>query len=106
MGSVGSFLAGGTGNLASEVAVLFVAVVGFSFVVSVHFVPEYLEYFADFVFDDHPPNPPLYFYKWGSLVPIHISLPSVLWQHWGFANSWDCGSIFMGEFEVDAGGMG
>ena len=59
MGSAGSFVAGGTGNLASEVAVLFVAVVGFFFVVAVHLVPECLEYFADFVFDDHPPNPPL-----------------------------------------------
>ena len=62
-----SFGAGGTGNLASEVAV--------------HLMPECLEYFAEFVFDGHHPSPPLYFYKWGNLVPIHISLPLVLWQH-------------------------
>ena len=90
-GSAGSFVAGGTvyvmfgsavkscgfdssgpggaGNLASEFAVHFVAVVGFSFVGVVHFVPECLGYFAEFVFDSHHPNPPLYFYKWGNLVP-------------------------------------
>ena len=73
---------GGTGNLTSEVAVHFVVVVGFSLVISVHFVPECLGYFAEFVFDGHHPNPPLYFYKWGNSVPIHISLPLVMWWHW------------------------
>ena len=81
--STGSFVAGGTGNLASEVAVHFVAVVGFSFVVAVHFVSKCLVYFADFVFDGYHPNPPLYFYKWGNSVPIHISLPLVLQWHGG-----------------------
>ena len=62
-----SFGSGHTGNLAYEVAV--------------HLMPECLEYFAEFVFDGHHPCPPLYFYKWDNLVPIHISLPLVLQQH-------------------------
>ena len=89
---------GGAGDLASEVAVHFLVVV--------HFVPECLWYFAEFVFDGHCPNPPLYFYKWGNSVYIHISLPLVLWWHWGLLllgvlvlSSW-------GRFEVDVGGIG
>ena len=64
-GSAGSFVLfdssgpGGTGNLASEVAVHFVVVVGFSFVVAVQSVPECLGYFFEIVFDGHHPNPPL-----------------------------------------------
>ena len=60
---------GGTGDLASEVAVYFVAVC--------------LEHSAEIIFDGHHPSPPLHFCKWGSSVPIHISLPLVLWWHWG-----------------------
>ena len=65
---------GGTGNLASEVAG--------HFVVLMLFVPECLGYFAGFAFDSCQTNPPLYFFKWGILLPIHISLPFVLWQYW------------------------
>ena len=64
-----SFGFGGAGKLASEVAV--------------HLMPECLEYFAELVFDGHCSSPPLYFYKWGNLVPIHISLPLAYWQHGG-----------------------
>ena len=67
---------GGTGNLASEVTV-------HSVVVAVHFMSGCLEYFAEFVFDGHCPCPPLYFYKWGNLVPILISLLLELWWHKG-----------------------
>ena len=76
---------GGTANLASEVAVNLVFVVGYSFVIAVHFVPECLGYFSDVVFDDHHPNPPLYFCKWaiGNSAPIHTSLPLVLQWHRG-----------------------
>ena len=42
-----SFVSGGAGNLASEVAVCL--------------MPECLEYFAEFVFNGHHPSPPLYF---------------------------------------------
>ena len=79
-----SFGSGSAGNLASEVALHSVAVEGFgnfSVVVAVHLVPECLEYFAEFVFGGHHPSPPLHFYKWANLVPIHISLPSALWWH-------------------------
>ena len=58
------FGSGGTGNLASEVTVHPVAVVGFghfSVVVAVCLMPECLEYFAEFVFYGHHPSPPLYF---------------------------------------------
>ena len=74
-GSTGIFVAfdssgpGGTGNLASEVVV--------------HFVAECLGYFSEIVSDGHYPNPPLYFYKLRNSVPIHISLPLVLQQLWG-----------------------
>ena len=78
----------GTGNLASEAAVHSVGVVGFSVVVAVYLVPECLEYFAKFVFDGHHASPSLYFYKWGSLVPIHISLPLMLWWHWELPVPW------------------
>ena len=79
-----SFGFGGTGNLASEVAVHSVAVVefgSFSVVVAVHLMPECMEYFAEFVFDGHCPSLPLYFYKSGNLVLIHISLSLVLQWH-------------------------
>ena len=66
---------GGAGDLSPEVAVYLVVVVGFSFVVVVYFVAEHLELFAEIVFDGHHPSPPLYFCKWGSSVPIQISLP-------------------------------
>ena len=62
-------MAGATGNLVFEIAVLFVAVGdlepggSFSIVVAVCLMPEHLEYFAEFVFDGHHPSPPLYFYK-------------------------------------------
>ena len=48
------------------------------------------------------------FYKWGSFVPIHISLLLVLLLHWGLVCSWVCGSIFMWGFEVVVvvGGIG
>ena len=82
---------GSTGNLASEVAV--------------HLVPGCLGYLSEIVFDGHHPNPPLYFYKWGNLVPIHIFLPLVLWWYWGVASSCSCCSTFIG-VEVDAGGIG
>ena len=52
-GSAGSFVAGGTGNLASEVAV--------------HFVPECLGYSVNFVSDGHHPNHPLYFCTNGAI---------------------------------------
>ena len=65
---------GSTGNLVPEVAVDSVGVVGLS---------ACFGYFADFVFDGPCPSPPLYFYVWGNLVPIHILLPLILWQHWG-----------------------
>ena len=57
-----SFVARGTGDLSSEVAVYLVAI-GFSFVVVVHFVAECLELFAEIVFDGHCPSPPLHFCK-------------------------------------------
>ena len=78
----GSFGSGGTVSFVPGVAVHSVPVMGFCVVVSVHLAPECLRYFAGFVFDDPHPSP-LYFYKRGSLAPIHISLPLVLWQHWG-----------------------
>ena len=74
---------GGAGNLLSEVTVYLVVVVGFSFVAVGHFVAECLECFTEIVFDGHHPSPALYFCKWGSSVPIHISLPLELWQHLG-----------------------
>ena len=46
---------GGAEDLASEVAVYFVAVC--------------LEHCAEIVFDGHHPSPPLYFYKWGNSIP-------------------------------------
>ena len=90
-GSAGSFVAGGTvyfmlgnvvdlvvfdisgsggaENLASEVAVYFVAVC--------------LEHSAGIVFDGHHPSPPLSFLQMGQFGPIHISLALVLQWHWG-----------------------
>ena len=61
---------GGTEDLASEVAVYFMAV--------------YLEHSVEIVFDGHHPSHSLYFYKWGNSGPIHICLPLVLLWHWGF----------------------
>ena len=86
IGSPGSFVSGGTGNLAFEIVAPFGAVgslePGGSFsMVVLCLVLECLEYFAEFVLDGHHPSPPLYFYKWGNLVPIHISLPLVLQWH-------------------------
>ena len=63
-----SFGSRGTGNLASEVAV--------------HLMSECLKYSAEFAFDGHCPSP-LYFYKWGNLVPIYISLLLALQWHQG-----------------------
>ena len=119
IGSIGDFVAGGivsfmafdsfgsgdAGSLASEVAVHPVAVVGFSVVVAVHLVPECLGYFVEFVFDDYHPSLPLYFYKWGNLVPIHISLPLVLQWHWGFPV---LGAVALSLWgvEIIAGGIG
>ena len=60
---------GGTEDLPSEVAAYFVAVC--------------LEHCAEIVFDGHHPSLPLYFCKLANSVPIHISLPLVLQQHWG-----------------------
>ena len=95
-GSAGSFVAGGTGNLACEVAVHFVAVVGFSFVVAVHFVPECLGYFSEIVFDGHCPNPPLIFLQMGQFSPHpHFSAFSAA-AALRVASSCSCGSIFMG----------
>ena len=79
-GSLGS---GGDESLVPGVALHSVPVVGFSVVVAVHLAPECLEYFVGFVFDGPCPSPPLYFYRWDNLGPIHISLPLVLQQHWG-----------------------
>ena len=79
-GSPGS---GGAESLVPWVAVHSVPVVGFSVVVAVHLAPECLAYFVGFVFDGPNPSNPLYFYEFGQLGPIHISLPLVLWWHWG-----------------------
>ena len=79
-GSLGS---GGAESFVPWVAVHPVPVISFSVVVVVHLVPECLGYFIGFVFDGPHPSPPLYFYKRGNSVPIYISLPLVLWQHWG-----------------------
>ena len=85
--SAGSFVAfdnsgsGGVENLASEVAVYFVAV--------------YLGHYAEIVFDGHHPSPPL-FLLMGQFSPHpHFSAfgPAVAL---GVACSWVCGSIFMG----------
>ena len=46
-------------------------------------VAVYLEHFAEIVFGGHSPSPPLYFFKWGNLVPIHISLLLELLWHGG-----------------------
>ena len=71
----------GTGDLASEVAVYFVAVC--------------LEHSAEIVFDDHCPSPPTYFTNGA------IWSPSTFLCLWccsspGVACSWICGSIFIG----------
>ena len=74
-GSAGSFAAFGNfgsegiEDLVSEVAVYLVAVG--------------LEHPTEIVSDGHHPNPPLYFYRWGNLVPILISLPLLMLWHWG-----------------------
>ena len=48
----------------------------------------------------------LYFLKLGQLSPCpHLSTFGVM-VAWGVAASWDCGSIFIGWFEVDVGGIG
>ena len=65
-GAVDNSGSGGAEDLASGVA-----------------VAVYLEHPAEFVFGGHHPSPPLYFYKWGSSVPIHISLLLVLLWYWG-----------------------
>ena len=85
----GSSGVGGTGNLAFEIAVPFVVVGSFesggssSVVVAVHLMPECMGYSAEhFVFDDHHPSPLQCFYKWGNLVPIHISPLSALVLPW------------------------
>ena len=71
-GSTGSFVSGGTCNLAFEIAVPFVAVGGlelggrFSVVVAVYLMPECLEYSAEFVFDGCDPSSPPYLCKWSS----------------------------------------
>ena len=77
----GSLRSGGTESLVPGADVHSVHVVGFSVVVAVHLAPECLGYFVGFVFDGPHPSPPLYFYRWGNLGFIHISLPLVLWQH-------------------------
>ena len=100
-----NFGSGGAVDLASEVAVYLVAVVGLPFVVAVHFVAECLEHSAEIVFDGHHPSPPLYFYKLGNLVPTHISMPLVLQQHWG-CMLLDLWLYLYGGFEVIAGGIG
>ena len=46
-------------------------------------VAVYLEHSAEIAFGGHHPSPPLYFYKWGNLVPTNISLLLVLWWYWG-----------------------
>ena len=79
-GSLGS---GGTESLIPGVAVPSVLVVGFSVVVAVCLEPESLGCFVGFDFGGPCPSPPLYFYRWGKLGPIHISLPLVLQWHWG-----------------------
>ena len=99
-----SFEFGVTGNHAPVFAVHSVTVVGFSVVVAVCLVPECLEYLLIFFYGHHPS--PLYFYKWGNLVPIHTSLSLVLWQHWGFPVLGVVALSFWGRFEVNAGGIG
>ena len=96
-GSPGSFVAfdnsgsGGVEDLASEVVEYFVAVC--------------LEHSAEIVFDGHHPSPPLFF-QMGQLGPhSHFSAFGAT-VALGVACSWVCGSIFMGGFEVIAGGMG
>ena len=94
-GSTGSFAAGGAGSLAVGNTVCLAAVGGFgpgdignsSLVVAVCLAIECMgcsaggtEHFVVGVLANHHPSPLLYFYKWGSLVPIHISLYLVQWH--------------------------
>ena len=69
----GSLVSEGTGSPEPEGVVHFGSR-GSSSVV-VHLVSECFWCFVEFVFGAHHPNPPLYSYKWGSLVPICIVLP-------------------------------
>ena len=82
---------GDVGDLASEVAVYIVAVC--------------LEHFAEIVFDGCHPSPPLYFYKWGNSVSIHISVPLVLWWHWGLLALGSV-ALFLWGVDVITGGVG
>ena len=88
-----SFGFGGTGDLASEVVVHSVAVVGFG-----HFsVAVAVLLVAEFVFDGHHPGLPLYFYKkMGQFGPHpHFSAFDIV-AAWGFAPSWGCDSLYGG----------
>ena len=88
--STGSFVAGD--------------IVYFLFGDAVYLVVVCLEHSAEIVFDGHHPSPPLHFCKWGSSVPFHISLPLVLWWHWGLLMIlW---LYLNGGFEVIVGGIG
>ena len=88
------------------------SVVGnFSLVVAVCPVSECMGCSAKDVVADlviHHPSPLLYFYKWGNLVPIHISLlsASVPQLHRGIGVSWGCALNFIVEVDVGAGGIG
>ena len=101
-GSLGS---GGTDSLVPGVAVHSVPVVGFPVVLAVSLAPECLGYFVGFVFDGPHGSPPLHFSKWGSSVPIHISLSLVLQWHWGLSV---LGVVVLSlrGFEIFVGGIG
>ena len=104
-GSTGSSVAVGAGNLAAENAVCLTAAAGFgpgdignsSVVVVVCLAIEFMgysagctEHFVVVCLANHHPSPLLYFYKWGNLVPIHISLLFAL------VGQWHRGSLFHG----------
>ena len=90
-GSAGSFAAGGVVYFLFKDAVYLVVCDNSGSGVAedlasedaVYFVAVCLEHSAEIVFDGHHHSPPLHFCKWGSSVPIHISLPLVLKWHWG-----------------------
>ena len=56
-------------------------------------VAVYLEHPAEIAFGGHHPSLSPHFYRWGSSVPIHTSLPLVLLLHWGLLVLGYCGSI-------------
>ena len=85
--STGNFAAGGAVYFLSKDAVYLAVFDNSGSGDTEDLLSEVAVHSVEIIFDGHHPSLPLHLYKWVNLVPIHISLPLVLWQHWGLLGS-------------------